>query len=427
MAVKLTDIPAAGADFEDYVAALFQAAGFYVEKNMVQREPSEVLELDFVATDYRKKQPRSILGEVKGGKWGYPDIFKVIGWMTYLGIDRGTMFVSNDGGRDQDQVNERVGDCGLSLVHIDDFTRAVEIFEATSFGGPVFGECLETWRYSYDVERRINDYVRSRAKSDKHMNAPAELLKYQRLVSDGVFFETSVMGRLGALYGAYQAHPKMTLACALEEEGKGFDPTTAATTSRVLTDALRKGEHPLVQCSMYIEQRARLAILKAAVDFCCQYPDEDAVKQDSMAWLNYAMLPQSFRTGVKWLRKQKHNRRYALLWQQFLFGYGGFFLTDRLDEEMEWFGEYAGIPAAEVLVALEAFDHFFPVDGWLVTAGNTAVHQVKMSPVYFKGIGAHHRRAQYNLKDYPALKAPGYTSNDLANWNNVVYAWLGGK
>ena len=43
--VSLAALPA-GDDLEDYVAALFQAAGYFVEKNLVERDPSDILELD---------------------------------------------------------------------------------------------------------------------------------------------------------------------------------------------------------------------------------------------------------------------------------------------------------------------------------------------------------------------------------------------
>lgn len=66
-AVVLTDIPNAGTDLEDYVAALYQATGYYIEKNLVERAPDEVLELDIVATYYHESQSSSMIVEAKGG------------------------------------------------------------------------------------------------------------------------------------------------------------------------------------------------------------------------------------------------------------------------------------------------------------------------------------------------------------------------
>jgi hypothetical protein len=89
-------------------------------------------------------------------------------------------------------------------------------------------------------------------------------------------------------------------------------------------------------------------------------------------------------------------------------------------------GAYAGIPATEIPIALQAFDGFFPIPGgWLVTAGQTCVRQVKMVPSYYKGLGVHHRRQTYDLnKGLVGLKSSGYTSSDLASWNNCAVAFL---
>src|SRR5688572_33375598 len=95
--VTLNPIPGPGTDLEHYVAALFQASGHYVEKSVIHRDPpAELLELDIVATDYFVDPVRSTLVEAKGGKqWGYPDLFKMLGWMRYLNdMSHATMFVS---------------------------------------------------------------------------------------------------------------------------------------------------------------------------------------------------------------------------------------------------------------------------------------------------------------------------------------------
>ena len=65
--VTLSEIPEPGVDIEDYVAALFQSAGYFVEKNLTQRDPADVLELDLVVTGYWDEHPVTLLAEVKGG------------------------------------------------------------------------------------------------------------------------------------------------------------------------------------------------------------------------------------------------------------------------------------------------------------------------------------------------------------------------
>lgn len=87
MGNKVVTLPESpkGEELEDYIAALFQASGHFVEKQIIERDPADILELDIFATDYGPDEVVRRLVEVKGGKWGFTDLFKVVGWMEYLG------------------------------------------------------------------------------------------------------------------------------------------------------------------------------------------------------------------------------------------------------------------------------------------------------------------------------------------------------
>lgn len=427
--VQLNEIPEAGHELEDYIAALFQASGYFVEKNLVQRDPTEILELDVVATDYTSTTPQSILAEVKGGKWGYPDAFKVVGWMRYLNLTRGAFCVKDTWDKNLAQVAERMAPLGLSVVHFDDFSAASATFSGAGLGTVGASEVIPLWRYSYSVERRLTDLLLTKKKSEPGKGAPAAALEYQRLVNDGIFFAPSELDQLDRLYAAYKEHPKLTLAAALEMEGHDFDPHIDPTRSEVLRDALREGKHPLLHACMYVEHRARLALLKAAVDYCCAYPDgppSSAGGGPNFHEALFSLLPETFRNGVEWLRQQPTFHRYALLWQQFLWGWGGFYLDDREAEEFAWMATYSGVPAAEVPVALEAFDRFFPTpNGWFDSPGWTYARRLKLMPMYFHGLGTYHRRSQYKLtKGLSGLNCRGYTISDLATWNNAAVDFL---
>lgn len=427
--VQLSDVPEAGTDLEHFVAALFQAAGFFVEKNVIERDPSDVLELDLVATDYSSGAPIPILCEAKGGGWGWPDLFKVIGWMRYLRIDRGAFLVTSPGDKDIDKVEEKVADLGISLVHFEDFTNATELFESSGFGTIPTPELIGIWRFSYAIETKLIATVSQLAKGNPAQQAPQEVIGYHRLINDGVFFTGTVVGALHSLYDAYKSHPKITLASAVELDGGAYDPETPTVNNALLAEAMREGKHSLLQACMYVEQRARLAILKAAVDFILEYPDGvPPAEPGSIQWtqLLYDALPQTFKDGVAWLRQQPTFHRYALFWQQFLWGWGGFYLDDREETEHAWMSEYSGIPAGEVPTALMAFDQFFPIpEGWFVTPGPTCARRVRMVPAYFHGLGAHHRRQTYQLgNDLSGLQSSGYTAADLARWNNCTVAFL---
>ncbi len=45
-------------EFEEYVAAYIQAAGFFVERSLINRQEEELLELDIIATEYTASAPQ---------------------------------------------------------------------------------------------------------------------------------------------------------------------------------------------------------------------------------------------------------------------------------------------------------------------------------------------------------------------------------
>jgi hypothetical protein len=426
--VSLPEIPGSGDELEDYIAALFQASGHFVEKQIVEADPADLLELDIFATDYASAEVVRRLVEVKGGKWGYTDLFKVVGWMTYLELNRGAFFHTRWDARET--APSRMSPLGLDVVCFDDFSTAPAHFEELGFGSFVEPELIGLWRHSYGVERKLVKLILDRAKTGSEGAREAKM--YYRLINNGTFFARTPEESLAMLYEAYMSHPKLTLGYGLELDGGTFDPHTPTTQSASVQAAMRDGEHAVLQACMYFEHRARLSILQAAVDYAIAHPEgpPSLVAEDGRLFfrgLSYHSLPSSFQQGLDWLREQPNFRRYATFWQQFLWGWGGFYLEDRRDKEFEWMSAYSGIPADEIPVALEAFDRFFPLpSGWSVTPGWTDMHVVKMVPHVFQGVGAHHRRSQYDLGEgISALNAKSpYTHSDLAKRINGTVDFL---
>jgi hypothetical protein len=63
-------------EFEEYIAGFLQCAGVYIERNIVERDVKEVLELDIITTNYDQCPPDVRLIEIKSGGWGFSDISK---------------------------------------------------------------------------------------------------------------------------------------------------------------------------------------------------------------------------------------------------------------------------------------------------------------------------------------------------------------
>ncbi|MFJ5281730.1 MULTISPECIES: hypothetical protein [Streptomyces] len=428
--VKLPDIPGAGEELEDYIAALFQASGHFVEKQIVESDPADLLELDIFVTDYAPEKAVQRLVEVKGGKWGFTDLFKVVGWMRYLDLQHGAFFITR--WEDRESAPRKMEPLGLDVVCFDDFTTAPQRFEAKGFGSFVEPRLIDLWRHSYGVERKFVKVINSRARAGADGAVAAKT--YHRQINNGTFFARAPEESLALLYEAYGDHPRLTLGYAREIDGGDFDPHSASTDSPSYQAMLRDGKHPELQACMYFEHRARLAILKAAVDYALAHPEgppEFGMSEDGKSFffqgLTYHALPMTFHDGMEWLREQPNFRRYATFWQQFLWGWGGFYLQDKNEVEFEWMAEYSGIPADEIPTALEAFDRFFPSpNGWFTTPGWTDIHLLKMVPLIFQGIGAHQRRIQYNLADDVSALNPSapYTLSDLGKRINCAVDFL---
>ena len=427
---SLSDVPKSPHELEDYVAALFQSSGHFVEKNIVERDFTEILELDVVATSYEQTVPCSILAEAKSGDWGFPDIFKVVGWMRYLDIQRGAFFVSKQvPGKDMDSVQKKVAPLGVSFVHLGDFSDASDRFRNAGFPQVLDGLQLVIWRYVYWLERNLIDKLKANAKSNKGKLGPSAALAYHRLVNDGIFFVKDPRDSLCQLYSAYKDHPRLSLGVAKEMEGAAFDPEAIDPTNKLLREAMLFGSHDLLQCCFYLEHRARLAIFKAAIDYVCH--ENIGMLSDPMGRkidinrILLALLPASFQNGLRQLKAEPYFNRYALFWQVFLWGFGGFYLEDRKETEFKWLSEQTGIPVGEIPRALKAFDVLFPAGhSWITQAGRTHCTIVKMCPIPVRGLGAYHRLNRYGLKQFPEFGYADHTVDDLIEWNNHLVRFL---
>lgn len=431
--VTLADVPGRPIELEEYVAALFQSARYFVEKQVIEREPAaEILELDAVATSYDGPSPVSVIVEAKSGSWGFADIFKVRGWMTYLDIDQGAFFASKIVQKDNAFVQDKCAPMGVRFVHLGDFTDARERFAGAGFPIVEDEKRLTVWRLSYWAERNLISKLRQHARTSPDSEGSRAVLDYLHLTNNGIFFTPDVRMRLGELYEAFQTHPRLSLGVAMEQAGGSYDPHAVDPTNVLIRQAMLEGSHPVIQGAFYAEHRARLAILKAAVDHevavdagkipVPEFPKLGQPISLKLSDLRYWALPQSFREGLDTLKKHKAFRHYPLFWQVFLWGFGGFFLLDKTEQEFGWLAEQTGVPVDEIPNALKAYDILFPQagKGWFNTPGTTNTTVLKMVPMPLRGLGAVHRRMLYDVPDYHALGYKNYTGNDMTRWHNSL-------
>ena len=425
-AIILPDIPSNATELEDYVAALFQAGGYFVQRGVIERDPTDVLELDVVATDYGADPPETIVAEAKSGDWGHPDIFKVAGWMCYLGIKRGGFFVRHvPPEKDFARTQERAEAIDIVLAHLTE-PDLVAGFTGSGFPAPGSANALEVWRFVYILERCLLRLVRHEMKTQTNGVGPREVWQYFNLINNGIFFEPDDYERLSLLYDAFAKHPRLALGVAREIGGDDFDCNVDDPKNPVIREALYRCKHPLLQACFYIEHRARLAVLKAVVDIILLHPEPKIRIRIGKAKLTQLdMLPQSAREAIVQLRKHRFVRHYARFWQVFLWACGGFYLRDREKQEFEWLEGQTGVPAKEVPNALKAFDILFPMDGsWLVNAHDSECRVVKMVPCVMQGMGVFHRRLNAGLKTGEDFGYSDRTEDDLNKWYKAAYMTL---
>lgn len=162
--VRLPDIPT-GPDLEDYVAAFLQCGGFYTEKSLIERGETEIMELDIMAWKPADQQPKHILLEVKGGSWGFSDVFKVYGWKTYLqtrGVDYAYL-IGTKGDRSSSVVDYTRGKCdamGLGLIIHEDLSTLEANLQASGLTATNLNSLDHaTWRFSFWLERQVQKTV----------------------------------------------------------------------------------------------------------------------------------------------------------------------------------------------------------------------------------------------------------------------------
>ncbi len=435
--VALPKLPQ-GPEFEEYVSAYFQCGGFHVERQLIERGEDEVLELDIITTNYRQNAVPDIrLLEIKSGKWGFADIFKVKGWMVYLGLSDGKFVVRED----RKFLLFFVGkskSLGIDLICIPDLKDTAKALK--SFTNIDHCEGFETpcWRFSYWTERNVLKRLYAAKKKDHKVQRYNALAEYFFLINSRTFFTENIVLRVEQLYKTFQEFPNISAKCANESMGKPFDAEYEALPKEVFAETYYECRLNDVAISCFIEHRARLAILKNAIDYIIYRNAGDksktvAVESITMSgktweWSHMNFLPKAFRDGLDEIAKEPYFHCYPVFWQWFLWFFGGFILTDLREKEYELFARYTGVPSKEIPNAIQAYEKLFPMDkGWFTDLGpNSKIEKIKMMSVPFMGIGANVRRFAYaKSEDFEKIPTGGqFTIKDLKTWNNTTVELL---
>ena len=258
---------------------------------------------------------------------------------------------------------------------------------------------------------------------------PESVYAYQELIRNGFVQASDVRDRLAGLYGAHFNHQSLARSVAAELDGGTWDPDTPPDGTH-WSEALFHCKHPLVQAAMYYQHRARLDILKGAVEFALLKKHNALPPERIIKLLGIEMpanfLPPNFHRAVSDLQKIDQFEKATVLWQSFLWKWGGFFLKDHEADERIALAAEVDMTTAAVDEAIAIYDTLFPTPGgWFHDLQGTRI--LKLFPCQFRGIGARYRCELLGV-DHPreAFGSMPYTYlvRNLSGWNNSTVELL---
>jgi hypothetical protein len=404
-----------GDEFEDVVAALFQINGYYIEKNIDQ---FGLFELDTIATSYLGEEIREISIQAKSGKeFNFSDVFKECGKMHYLNIKEGC-FVAQALSQDKDiqRHKEAARKMGIRIVY---WTRPD--ISKTEYKELLLekkdSDLINQWQRFYILERCFFTILRET--KAKYVTDPINydfmpiLLDYSNRIKYSLYLEGNCIERINTVYHIYKKHPKLTLETAYRLEGKKYNQKPIEKCYS-FNEALYEGEYPLLQCCFYLENRARIVLLKYCVDYLVQYGTS-----------NSENMPSPFKTVLEYLAQISSWKKIPSIIQSFIWNWGGFFLIDKIDEEYCLFAKELGVEINDIHSALIAYTTLFPNEkSWWSTTSNNELKILKLLPIPIHGLGVLKRMKLYGVKE-PLSLSSGRTSLELTKWFDSLESWLG--
>ncbi len=425
-AIELPKIPK-DKDYEDYLCAYLQAGGLYVERSIIHREVEELLELDILTTDFQQDSADNLLIEIKGGDWGFSDIFKIRGWLTYLHYDEGC-FIVQKSRPSISYFQDKAKELNIRLIDNSDLSKTKETLSSFFKIEPEKAE-IETIRFAYLLERKQLAQIKQLKKKYPGVKSYLNLDDYFFKTISGSFFSRDPIRRINKLFDTFIKYKNITAKICHELNGGDFDDDITELSSKCFSETFYKAENNILHVSLYVEHLARVTILKCAIEHLIDRLKGNYDPKDISNQLEYLTLPNTIKTGLTEITKDKYFYLYPRFWQFFTYVFGGFILTDIEEKEYELLSKKTGVPVDEIPNAFDAFNKLFPrYDGWFFKFPKSSIIWHSLFPISFCGLGANYRRLVYtDDKDYDnlyKLLSNDKTPFDLSKWNNLAYEIL---
>lgn len=434
MALIVIELPEKpkGDEYEEFVSAYLQAGGKYVERRLIDRGKEEILELDIMVTEYDAKLPEIALVEIKSGGWGFTEIFKIRGWLDYLGYPKGVLIVQEN----KDHLTffqEKGKNLSVEIILNEDLSQTTENLKTLIGNLPVDERDIETIRFSYWLERNLLKLLKNKKKSVQDKQSFKDLDDYYFQISSRAFFTDGIVNRIKYLYRAFSTYPRISAKLANELAGNSYEDGNQNIPTSIYNETFYKCKFNDLQVSLHIEHLARLTILKNCVDYIL---NKEAGRIEEKGWfdrIEFALLPNSVKDTLKSISQDNYFHKYPIFWQWFIYVFGGFIMLDYEEREYELLAEKTGIPIDEIPKAFAAYERLFPLPtgSWFYQVGNSNLRMMKLFPTSFSGNGANYRRVMYapnqTFEELKPNLTKEHTYNNLIKWNNLLVEILDKK
>lgn len=412
-------------EYEDFVCSYFEAGGYYVEKSIICRDKSEILELDLILNRFQKKTVKKTLVEIKSGGWGFKDIFKVRGWMDYIGINEG-MFVVKETKDPNEKHKVIAKELNIDIVfnpNVKKTAKDLNSYFITELNHIV----VNSLRFSFAIETVLLKKLKALRKQHPEVKGYKLLDDYHFIVNSGSFFSKNEIERISKIFEEHIKNKSITAKLSHELRNGSFDDTVEELRQEDFHDIFYDANYSPLQIALYIEHLGRLTVFKTCVELLLTIDPKDLLKHEG-----YLCLPGNIRRGVLKINNDKYYYKYPIFWQFFTFVMGGFILTDYREKEYEFIANNTGIPVEEIPNAFNSFNKLFPREkSWMTPQYESNIEIHSFFPMCFTGVGVNIRRfihldieSDFEFEDLFKKLDGDNTVKDLRKWNSLGYDLL---
>jgi len=253
-------------EYEEYLSAYFQAGGYYLERNIIDRDVEEILELDIIAYNYSTQTPFANLIEIKSGGWGFSDVFKIRGWLDYTNLTH-AILVGQIIKQNSEYFKKKALELDINIITNEQLSDTANNLSEYISADEIHEIDIIWWRYSYWIERQMLKALNKKKKSSPNLKRYKALEDYYFKVNCGLFFTRNIIDRLDQLYDAFKENPRISAKVANEMIGGDFDDNVDDVHSTIFKKTYYECEFNDVQISTYVEHFSRLSILKNLIDY----------------------------------------------------------------------------------------------------------------------------------------------------------------